>query len=131
MLPWGYSYTSLPYFFISFKSFMNINWSQSGLKICNCALNLLSDASFKFFNQSSKHQHALPEIFNGGKIQIFAWIGVNKFFFANIIADIRYGSKVIKGNICKKSFSKTICDTNFFKFCILFMQFKNFQNSTT
>ena len=41
------------------------------------------------------------------KIQIFAWIGVNKFFFANIIADIWYGSKVIKENRCKKSFSKT------------------------
>ena len=66
-------------------------------------------SSFKhLFDQSSKHQHALPEIFNGGENQIFAWIGVNKIFFANIIVDIRYESKVFKGNRYKKSFSKTL-----------------------
>ena len=56
------------------------------------------------------------KIWNGGKIQIFAWVGGNKFFFANIMADIKYMNKVIKGKRCKKSFSKTFASKTFSNF---------------
>ena len=51
-----------------------------------------------------------------GKFKFFAWIGVDKFFFANIIADIWYRSKVIKGKRCKKSLSKTFASKTFSNF---------------